>query len=152
MRLGADLTDYDKEVLENLARHHIHCQLDTPPESGIPEDLKIHTYRWYAYLYSSLYKPGDDSITEDVKCVLCKLSDKLLGEHLICWSRDKLIALDPSKLLELRSVLCDGMRSEEVGFHKLRVFLYLFRMLDEDFAYVDYYMTKVLPELLEYAL
>lgn len=141
------LDQYQITRLSELARLHLHSNLDTAPEGGIPADLKPGTYRWVLYIYSNLYKEGDDTFHKQDQPLYVQVFNMLRDEHTICWARDKLIAVDPGKMADLRKFVFVEILTTK-SFFALRVLLHLSRMARESF--LDEYMIRHVPDLKEY--
>ena len=141
------LDQYQIARLSELARLHLHPNLDTPPDGGVPADLKPGTYRWALYIYSNLYKDGDDTFSKSDQPLYVQIFDKLRDEHTICWTRDKLIAVDPNKRDNLRKFVFVEILTTK-SFFALRVLLHLSRMAGESF--LDDYMIHHVPSLKEF--
>jgi hypothetical protein len=139
------------ERLKYLASKHLNCALDDNEPGHIPADLKDRTYRWALYIYSNLYKVGDDTFFEKDRQMFLDMAAIFKKEHMINWTRDKLIELDKEKILHLINYLNDRINST-TSFFELKACLYVLRELNDNWFVVDPFILKVSPELGEYVI
>lgn len=137
--------------LKVLSAEHLNCALDDNEPGYIPADLKIGSYRWYLYMYSNMYKIGDDKISHEDKLMFIEVARKFKSEHLISWTRDRLIDLEGGILPEMQRYLLLKMRETE-SFFELKVILYVLRCFSENFYVVDPFILKILPGLKEFTV
>ena len=146
-RRGVGMIDHPYvKRLQELAAKHLNCSLDDNEPGHIPSDLVPGTYRWYLYMYSNMFKIGDDMITAEDREMFIEISKKFISEHLISWTRDTLLAIKGDAALELQRYLWAELQ-ETRSFFELKVSLYLVRCISENFLVVDSYILNLLPRI-----
>lgn len=130
--------------LKDLASKHLHCNLDDNDPRYIPPDLKEKTYRWTLYIYSNLYKIGDDSFDSADRKMFIELGGFFKKEHLICWTRDRLIELEKNKASQISDYLLDRIKNT-TSFYELKVCLYALRELHDDWYVIDQFIIDRSP-------
>lgn len=136
------------ERFKELASKHLHCSLDDHSPDYIPQDLKEGTYRWVLYIYSNLYTVGEEFDPHD-RNMFISVSAKFKREHLISWTRDKLIELYRGKEKMIYEYL--GRRIKETtNFFELKTCIYLFRVLSKEWFVTDSFTLERSPGLKEY--
>lgn len=125
--------------LKELAKDHLHCNLDDNDPKYIPQDLIEKTYRWILYIYSNLYKVGEDTFDPADREMLIVIAAFLRKEHLISWTRDTLIELDKEKFPQLTDYLTSRIYTT-TSFFELKVCLYVLRELQDDWHVIDQYI------------
>jgi hypothetical protein len=134
-------------VLQHLSKTAIKCRLDNPPENGIPDDLLEGTYRWRLYVYTCIEK---EDLSSDEKQALIQVSEKFRDEHLISWTRDKLLALKEKDIAVSRELLNNTLQATSSA-DVLRVCIYVLRMINKKFYIVDPIILRTIPGLMGYA-
>ena len=132
--------------LKELSAEYLNCSLDDNPPEYIPEDLIEGSYRWFLYLYSNMFKENGDHISCSDKQMFVVLSTKFKTDHLINWTRDKLIALKKENILQIKSV-CITVMNDTFSFFKLKVSIYMLKCVSEGWLYADPYIIGIMPEL-----
>lgn len=137
--------------LKELSAKYLHCNLDDNEPGYIPPDLKERTYRWSLYIYSNLYKIGDDNFFERDRDLFIEMAQTFRKEHMISWTRDYLIELNKEKILQLHNYLNDRINNTN-SFFELKVCLYLFRELNDNWFVIDQFMIDRSPGLKEFII
>lgn len=139
------------ERLKELARDHLHCNLDDNEPGYIPPDLKEKTYRWVLYIYSNLYKLGEDTIDLADREMFMGIAAFLRKEHLISWTRDTLIELDKEKVPQLKEYLLQRIHNT-TSFYELKVCLHVLREVAENGYVIDQYIIDRSPGIKEFTI
>ena len=139
------------ERLKYLASNHLNCALDDNEPGYIPEDLKERTYRWSLYIYSNIYKVGDDTFDPNDRQMFLDMAEMFKKEHLISWTRDKLIELNKEWILDIINYLQDRIKNT-TSFFELKVCLYCYREIEDQWYVVDPFMIEMSPGLKEYVV
>lgn len=137
------------ERLKQIAAIHLNCSLDDNSSDYVPSDLIPGSYRWYAYYYSNMYKKDNDYVSVSDKLLYIQVSKLLLTKHLINWTRDFLIELDRDKETELKRCILKNIKDTK-SFFELKVNIFLYRSLSEDWFYADPYTFKISTNLKKY--
>lgn len=147
--------DYKKYIprLKELSEHHLNCALDDNEPNFIPADLieAEGSYRWFLYIYSNLYKPGDDTISVGDRNMFVTLFTMFKTEHLINWTRDKLIPFDKQFIQQIKMKVIENINRTE-SFFELRVNLYTLRCLSEGWYYTDSHVLGISNNLKEFTI
>jgi len=134
-----------------LSVDHLNCSLDDNAPGYIPQDLVPGTYRWFLYMYSNMYKEGDSTLVAEDRAMFIEIAGKFRSEHLISWTRDRLIELDESKIALIYKFIHDALRSTN-SFYTLKVCVHMLKCLDDGWYFTDSFVLKNLPELKGYIL
>lgn len=137
------------ERLKYLASNHLHCRLDDNVSSYIPPDLKERTYRWSLYIFSNLYEVGEDTFDPVDRKMFIELGAFFKKEHLINWTREKLIELDKKKFPQISDYLQDRIHTT-TSFYELKVCLYVLRELHDDWHVIDQFIIDRSPGFKEF--
>lgn len=137
--------------LKELASEHLYCNLDDNEPGYIPPDLKEGTYRWTLYIYSNLYKIGDDVFDSKDRQMFISIASKFKEYHLISWTRDTLVELDRNKKGHIYNYLNERENCTR-SFFELKVCIYVLRILSKKWFVVDPFILKMSPRLKEYEL
>lgn len=139
------------ERLKYLASNHLNCALDDNEPRYIPDDLKERTYRWTLYIYSNIYKIGDDTFDPNDRQMFLDMTEMFKKEHLISWTRDRLIELNKERVQDITDYLQDRIKNT-VSFFELKVCLYCYREIEDKWFISDPFMIEMSPGLKEYAV
>lgn len=137
------------ERLKELAKDHLHCNLDDNEPRYIPLDLKERTYRWALYIYSNLYKIGEDTFDPADRGMFIVLATSFRKEHLISWTRGTLIELDKEKFPQLIDYITTRMYST-TSYYELKVCIYVLREIQDDWHVIDQYIIDQSPGIKEF--
>jgi hypothetical protein len=135
--------------LKELALEHLNCSLDDNEPGYIPDDLKENTYRWNLYLYSNLYKIGADTFDNKDRQMFMDIAQTFRKEHLISWTRDRLIELDRSKVLPVLEYVKSRIENT-ISFFELKVCIYMFRDIYSSWFVVDPFIIEMSPGLKDF--
>ena len=113
---------------------------------AIPQDIHKSGYRLRAYVYSNIEKK-DLNLVE--KTYLIEMSQKLIDEQIIYWTRSQLYELDPDKIMALYKFMHDCVNIT-TDVDVLRVALYILRMLKRRDFFIDEYTIEKIPQLKYY--
>jgi hypothetical protein len=144
----------NKEYIDRLLAlsvDHLNCSLDDNVPGHIPLDLVPGTYRWYLYMYSNMYKAGEYELLTEDKTMFLTLANKFRSEHLISWTRDRLLELDICKISQIHQFLLDTILYT-YNFYTFKVSVYMLRCLNDKWYYTDSFVIKHLPEMRDYII
>lgn len=143
-----EIADIDR--LRELAEKHLYVKTDAKSHiKGIPDDLREGSYRWRVYLYSNMYRPGEDTISVADKAMFIRVSRDFQGHHLNPWSREKAFAIDLNKYQACRQYILSRVYVTS-SFHELRVCLYLLASFRKGTYIYDEYILKMCPGISKY--
>jgi hypothetical protein len=134
-----------------LSVDHLNCSLDDNVPGYIPPDLVPGTYRWYLYMYSNMYKDDEYELLAEDKTMFLTLANKFKSEHLISWTRDRLIELDICKVSQTHQFLLDSIL-DTYNFYTFKVSIYMLRCLQDKWYYTDTFVIKYLPKMREFII
>lgn len=137
--------------LIELSANHLNCSLDDNVPGYIPPDLFPGTYRWCLYMYSNMYKADEDTLLAEDKTMFLNLSSKFKSEHLISWTRDRLIELDTHKIYQIHQFLLDSIL-DTYSFFTFKVSIYMLRCIQDKWDYTDTFVIKNLPKIREFII
>lgn len=137
--------------LMELSVNHLNCTLDDNEPGFVPIDLKVGSYRWFLYMFSNMYKIGEDTISSEDKDMFLDIAGKFKIEHLISWTRDTLIEVDNNKLNVMHKHILFTIR-DTVSFFELKVCVYLLRNYFENWLFLDPFILKIIPDFKEYQI
>lgn len=135
--------------LKKLASKHLHCNLDDNESGYIPPDLKEGTYRWTLYIFSNLYKKGEDKFDPKDRQMFISIFDTFLESHSISWTRDTFIELDKAKYEQIFEYLKNRI-DNTISFFELKACLYASRNLLYRWFVVDPFILEMSPGLKEF--
>lgn len=135
--------------LKDLSVTHLNCRLDDHKNNYIPLELKEGSYRWFLYLYTNLFKEGDDIITSEDKKMFIQISTLFRTEHLISWVRNKIYQIREEKLAEINYHI-EEILEKTYQLYIIRICLYLKRIFSERWFFIDDYILGKIPTLKHY--
>jgi hypothetical protein len=98
-----------------------------------------------------MYKADEDKLLAEDKTMFLTLSNKFKSEHLISWTRDRLIELDVQKIYQVYQFLGDSIL-DTYSFYTFKVSVYMLRCLNDKWYYTDPFVIKHLPKMKEYII
>lgn len=98
-----------------------------------------------------MYKADEDTLLAEDKTMFLNLSSKFKSEHLISWTRDRLIELDTHKIYQIHQFLLDSIL-DTYSFFTFKVSIYMLRCIQDKWDYTDTFVIKNLPKIREFII